>query len=183
MAYVAVGFLAVVCLVNLLLVLALARRVRGHGERLAQQSRLRPISGLAAGQHAPDFTVTTVSGQSRSRSDLVQGDWGLVAFLTPDCAPCRAQVPELKKHAAAGPSGPSAIVAVICATEHKARPMVAELKDAVSVVVEPLDGSMQQTFAVTDYPTFFVINQQGRIGARGSYFEAWNGQGLRLAAH
>ena len=50
MAYVAAAFLGAVCLVNLALVLALARRVRGHDEQLTRQSRLPPIPRLPRGR-------------------------------------------------------------------------------------------------------------------------------------
>jgi AhpC/TSA family len=181
MAYLA-AFLGVVCLVNLLLVLALARRVHGHDEQLARRGRLPQIPDLGAGQSAPDFTVTTVTGETRARGDLIGGPRGVIAFLTPDSAPCRAQVPELKKYAAADPRGRSEVLAVICGSEDEAAELVDELKDSVSVAVEPLRGPMQQTFAVTGYPTFFVIVKPGRIGARGAYLEAWNGYHLRVAA-
>jgi thiol-disulfide isomerase/thioredoxin len=181
MAYVAAAFLGAVCLVNLVLVLALARRVRGHDEQLTRQSRLPPIPRLPVGSQTPDFTVTAVTGETRSRSDLMAGPRGVIAFLTPQCAPCRAHIPELTKYAAADPGGPSQVIAVICGTEDEAATMVGELKDSVSVVVEPLGGPTQKAFAVTEYPTFCVITKQGRIGARGAHLEAWNGYHLRVA--
>lgn len=175
-----VGVLSVVCLVNLLLILTLARRVHRQDERLASQSRLRPLPTLPAGAQAPDFTVTTVIGETRSLSDL-GGDRGVVAFLTPDCAACRARIPDLKDYAQAHPSGLTHVVAVICGPRNReAEKLAGELQDSMSVVIEPSNGPMQQAYSVTDYPFFYVIRPDGRITARGAYLEAFDGAHLRL---
>ena len=181
MAYL-VGFLGAVCLVNLLLVVTLARRLRRQDEQLASQTRLRPMPTLTAGQKAPDFTVTTVAGESRSLSDL-RGDRGVVAFLTPDCEACRARVPDLIEYARAHPTGLVRVVAVICGAENEGSRLAGELREFMSVVVEPLKGPMQQTYSVSEYPLFYVIRADGRIGARGAYIEAFNGAHLRVTAH
>lgn len=179
---IAAVFLGVVCLVNLLLLLALVKRVRQHDEQLARQSRLPPVPRVPAGSKAPDFTATTITGETRSLSDLLAGPRGLIAFLTPHCAPCRAYVSELKKYAAANPDGPSQVIAVIIGSPAETAGLASELKDSVSVVIEPMSGALQETFSVTSYPTFVVITKDGRIGARGPHLEAWNGYHLRLAA-
>jgi|SRR5579875_2085848 len=175
------AFLGVVCLLNLLLLFALIRRVRGHDEQLASQSRLPPVPRLPVGSKAPDFTATTITGETRSLSDMVAGPRGLVAFLTPHCAPCRGYVRELQKYAAANPDSRSQVIVVICGPRAETAGMASELEESVSVVTEPMLGALQETFSVTSYPTFVVITKEGRIGARGPHLEAWNGYHLRLA--
>ena len=177
----AAAFLGVLCLMNLLLLLSLVRRVRRHDEQLAAQSRLPPVPRLPVGSMAPDFTVATITGETRSLSDLVAGPRGLVAFLTPHCVPCRAYISELRKYAEAGPGSLSQVIAVICGPPAEAAGLADELKGSVSVVVEPMNGTLQETFSVTSYPTFVVITKEGRIGARGPHLEAGNGYHLRLA--
>lgn len=181
MAYFAVAVLGAVCLVNLVLLLALARRVRRQDEQLAKQARLRPLPGLKVGNRAPDFTVTTVGGQTRSLSDLKAGG-GVVAFVTPDCAGCLARLPDLKEYAQAHPSGRTNVVAVICGARGEGAKLASELQDSMSVVLEPLKGPMQQAYTVSEYPLFYVIRADGAITARGAYIEAFDGAPPRAMA-
>jgi hypothetical protein len=181
MAYVA-AVLGAVCLINLGIILALARRVRRHDDRLTRQARLRPLPGLTAGSKAPDFTVTTTGGETRSLADL-QGDRGVVAFLMADSAASRARIPDLKDYAQAHASGLTHVVAVICGDQNReAAKLAAELQDCMSVVIEPLNGPMQRAYSATEFPLFYVIRPDGWITARGAYIEAFNGPHLRLTA-
>lgn len=179
MSYV-IGVLGVVCLANLLLIVTLVRQVRRQDERLASQTRLRPLPALRAGAMAPDFTVTTVTGDTRSLSDL-GGDRGVVAFITADCDACRARIPDLKDYARAHPSGLTHVVAVICGPRNReAEQLARELQDCMSVTIEPVNGPVQQAYSVADYPVFYVTRPDGRITARGTYLEAFEGPHLRL---
>jgi peroxiredoxin len=177
--YFAVALLGAVCLANLLLLLAVARRVRHQDEQLASQARLRPLPVLKAGNLAPDFTVTTVTGQTRSLSDLTDIG-GVLAFLTPDCSGCLARVPDLKDYAQAHPSGRTHVVAVVCGAQEEGAKLARELQESMSVVIEPLNGPAQQAYSVSEYPLFYVIRADGRITARGASIEAYEGAHLRV---
>jgi peroxiredoxin len=176
---VAVLVLGVVCLANFVLLLALARRVRRQDEQLAAQARLRPLPGLKAGNLAPEFEATTVTGQTRTLSDLKAGG-GVVAFLTPDCAGCLARVPELKDYAQGHPGGRANVIAVVCGPPDQGSKLAGELQEFMSVVLEPLKGPLQQAYSVSEYPLFFVIRPDGRITARGASIEAPDGAPSRV---
>src|SRR5690348_8777400 len=90
---VAVAGVAAVCLVNLWLLIALARRVSKQAEQLAHRpARQRPQVGPPAGSQVPAFTATTVAGATVSAADLT-GRRGLIGFFSPGCEPCHQQVP------------------------------------------------------------------------------------------
>lgn len=180
MAYL-VGLLAAVGLVNLLLIVVLIRRVRDQDEQIARRSRPRPVPALTVGGKAPDFTVTTVTGERRSLSDM-QADRGVVAFLTPDGEACRTRMPELIEYARAHPTSRTHVVTVICGTGKDAVRLAGELQDFMSVVIEPPGGPMQRAYSVTEHPLFYVIRADARIGALGAYIEAFNGAHLRVIA-
>jgi peroxiredoxin len=163
-----------VCLANLVVLLTLARRVRRQDEELARRGRLRPLPALKAGNLAPDFTVTTVTGPTRSLSDLTDSG-GVLAFLTPDCAGCLARVPDLKDYAQAHPGGRTHVVAVVCGPQDQGAKLARELQESMSVVAEPLNGPTQQAYSVSEYPLFYVIRADGRITARGASIEAYDG--------
>ncbi|MGH3168079.1 MAG: peroxiredoxin family protein [Trebonia sp.] len=170
MTYLGAAVLGAVCVVNLCLLLTLVRRVRRQDERLAVQARLRPLPALKAGNTAPEFTVSTVAGETRSLADLKTAG-GLVAFLTPDCAECLARVPDLKEYARTHPGGGASVIAVVCGVPDKGAPLAGELRDSMSVVLEPAGGPVQRAYAVSEHPLFYVIRADGRIAARGSTIE------------
>jgi hypothetical protein len=179
-----IGVIAVVGVVNLCLIGLLVRRLRAQDARLGERARPRPTPLLSANDPAPDFDVTTMDGTTRSLADM-RGERGVVAFLTPDGEACRARVPDLVEYAAAHPRGARSVVAVITAYDER-RPAVtrlaAELRPAVSVVIEPPGGPMQRAYAVPEYPYFYVITGDGLITGRGAYIEAFNGAHLRVLA-
>jgi cytochrome oxidase Cu insertion factor (SCO1/SenC/PrrC family) len=177
-----ISLLAAVGLMNLLLIVALVRRIRSQDDQLAARSRPRPLPAMTVGRMAPDFTVTTVSGKTRSLSDL-QGDRGVIAFLTPDSETCRARVPDLIEYARAHPTGRTHVVTVICGTGKQAARLAGELQEYMSVVVEPRAGPMQQAYSVSGHPLFYVIRADGQIAARGAYVEAFDGAHLRVITH
>ncbi|MGH3168080.1 MAG: TlpA family protein disulfide reductase [Trebonia sp.] len=179
------GLITAVGLGNLCLIGLLVRWQRVQDTRLASRARPRPVPVLSVGEPAPGFMVTTVDGTVRSLADM-RGDRGVIAFLTPDGEACLARVPDLVEYAAAHPRGARSVIAVITAQDGARRTaatrLAAELRPAVSVVIEPLDGPMQRAYAVPEHPYFYVIRANGRITGRGSYIEAFNGAHLRVLA-
>jgi thiol-disulfide isomerase/thioredoxin len=159
--------LGVGLLVNLALTFALIRRVRRHGEQLAQRPVSRwPMVGLPAGGKMPELAVRTVSGQTRSLRDLT-GARSIVAFLATGCQACRTQLPELTGYARRTPGGAAQVLAVVCGDENAAVDLVHELDGAASVVLEPLDGPLQAAFSVSRYPVFYLLDDNGRVVAAG----------------
>jgi thiol-disulfide isomerase/thioredoxin len=173
-AVVGVGILG---LVNLWLIVVMARRLREHGEQLAHQAPRRvprPVVGLPAGTAVPGFSMTTVSGAVVSAEDL-RGERSVIGFFTPGCAPCHDQVPAFLALARSLPGGPGHALAVVSdggrAPGHDADGLVAELAeaDAVQVVRGPSAGAAVAALAVTGYPSFIVLGPDGRVevGAHG----------------
>jgi hypothetical protein len=181
MAYFGAAVLSAVCVLNLFLLLTLALRVRRQDSRLAAQARLRPLPALKAGNNAPGFAVSTVTGETRSLDDL-KAVGGLIAFLAPDRAECLARVPDLKEYARAHPGGGASVVAVVCGPPDKGATLASELRDSMSVVLEPAHGPVQRAYAVSEYPLFYAIRADGRIAARGSTIEPLDGAAPRALA-
>src|SRR6266508_3698318 len=92
----AIVLLGAVCTVNLILTLALIRRLREQagGPPGPRQPLPKVIVGI--GERPAEFTAATTEGEPIDR-DAVAG--GLVGFFSPQCSPCRERVPEFMEYA------------------------------------------------------------------------------------
>ncbi|GAA0900336.1 hypothetical protein GCM10009557_76450 [Virgisporangium ochraceum] len=146
---VAITMLTLLCLLNLLLTLGLARRIRVEP----------PAVVLPPGSRVdPAFDPPT-----------------LVGFFSPGCGPCHERLPEFVARARRAPAGRT--VAVVdgdggSADDMSADDMVAALGDAVSTVVEPPGGELSTAFGVRGFPAFALVGDGGRIEASGTNLAA-----------
>jgi thiol-disulfide isomerase/thioredoxin len=165
----AVVVLGALCLLNLGLTFVLIRRVSG---KFAQPGRSVgyhvPPPLLSPGSQAPDFAVTTVSGETRSRGGIT-GSRSLLGFFSPSCPPCQKAIPEFVNYASTISGGPPQVLAVVSGeADGPAESYVRELQEVASVVIEPRRGPAATAFEVSGYPCFYVLDEEGRVevGAR-----------------
>jgi peroxiredoxin len=157
--------LGVLCLVNLVLTVALARQVRRHGAQLASGPQARgPATLMPPGTKVPEFTAVTVSGEHRSLQGL-GGSRSLVGLFSPGCPPCHAQKPAFAEFARTIPGGPAQVLAVITGEDEEAAKFAAELDGVASVVIESVGGTVAAAFSTPGRPSFFLIGADGRIEA------------------
>lgn len=135
---VAVVALSFLCLVNLLLTLGLARRIREEP----------PEVMLPAGAH----------------TDAALEPPTLVGFFSPTCGPCQERLPEFIARARRAPAGRTLAVVV----GDGSADMVALLTGVASTVVEPRGGELSTAFGVKGFPAFALVGDGGRIEASGS---------------
>lgn len=163
---VAVACVGALCLVNLMLIVALARRQRSYGEESARPSDFALLT-LQKGSDAPDFVATSVNGSRRSLGDL-KGSPSLIAFFAATCRGCRAQIPAFVKLAHTVPGGPLHVLAVIDGDGDEGRDLLSALVEVATVIMEPERGSIADAFSVRAYPTFYVLDGEARIRASGT---------------
>jgi peroxiredoxin len=156
----------VLCLVNLVLLLAVIRKVRLLGERVEKMPAFGATALLPVGSKAPVFTAVTTKGESRSLADLT-GSRSVVGFFSPNCPPCRTQLPEFVEFAKALPGGPGRALAVVVGEGEAAAEFTAELEAAAAVVTTSRQGPVAVAFSVRGMPAFYLIGPDGRIKARG----------------
>jgi peroxiredoxin len=125
---------------------------------------------LPTGSKAPEFEATTVSGMRYSLADLT-GSRSAVAFFSVSCTPCHTQLPEFVAYARTIPGGASQVIAVVSGDGEHEREAAAhftdELAAVASVVVEPRQGPLATAFSVQGFPTFYALDESGRIEAGG----------------
>jgi hypothetical protein len=169
-AVIGAGALSVV---NLWLTVAMARRLREHGQQLARQvpQRVpRQSAGLPPGTPVPEFSVTTISGAVVSAADL-HGERSLIGFFMPGCTPCHDQVPAFIAFARNLLGGPGHALAIVStggrptATVPEHDPIIDELAkaDEVQVGTGPSAKATAAALAVTGYPSFILLGADGRV--------------------
>jgi thiol-disulfide isomerase/thioredoxin len=160
MSYLAAAVLLIgaLCCLNLIVTFGIVRRLRLQADHGSQETvRLPP------GTLAPEFTTTTISGSARSLGDLT-GARSVVAFFAAKCPPCHEQVPAFVAYARSVPGGAAQVLAVVVGGDDPETAQLAgELQGPASVAVERAHGPMQEAFAVLGFPTFYVLDDHGRI--------------------
>lgn len=159
-----VGLIATV---NLVLTYGVIRRLREHNERLTTLAAAGfepPPLMLDTGAAPGEFTAVTVDDEPVTRNSLAGG--GLVGFFSPDCAPCKEQVPLFAKRAAE--YGRGQVLAVAVGTPDTTRAIVEQLLPVANVIVEAAGGPLQRAFEVNGFPAMCVVAGDGRITAGSS---------------
>ncbi len=154
-------FSGVFSLVNLLLVLLLARRLRQVAAALPPP---RPRPWLAPGSQVPDFETVTVDGQVLTLGRL-RGRPSVVGFFSVTCEPCREQVP-LYAMFLTGEQAPDIGVAVIVGAPD-AQGFTQQLAGKAHVVQEAQGGTLATAFGAGAFPALYLLDADGVVAASG----------------
>jgi len=160
-AVVVVGALG---LVNLLLTLAVIRRLRQHTELLSNRPAGPEGGVLAAGERPGDFDAVDTDGLP-----VTAGPDGprLVGFFSPECEPCKAKLPDFAEQVAGYPGGPARVLAVVAGDGPGITDFAGALAPVARVVVEPSDGPLTTAFQVSAFPAWCVLDELGVVQHSG----------------
>lgn len=161
---VSVILLWLVVLLNLVLTLALIRRVNTDSQ---YQRGSALATGLTTGIQAPNFTAMTLDEERITLADYI-GRPTTFVFASPHCATCRALLPTLKHLAPQARRSGAELVLVSGGALEETKVMVAELERLLPVLVAP---RAENTF-FTDYklhatPFYCSLDEQGTVVAAG----------------
>lgn len=160
---VAVVFVGILCGIDLLLTLAVIRRLREHTLRLAGEPATRP--NLARpGTPLGDFEVTAEDGSTVSREDFTGP--AVVGVFSTDCASCHERLPEFTTFVET--ARPQRALALVTGQVSDAAEFVAAMGAAVTVVVEPPGGPFGRALRVSQFPSFYLIGADAVIVAAES---------------
>jgi methylamine dehydrogenase accessory protein MauD len=158
----------VVVLFNLLLIIALVRRINKLPESLG-----RPVEMLNVGDVAPDFRVETLDGQIITQADYLDRQH-LMIFVSPSCGVCKEQMPKLQDlYPQARRSGIELMVISLANIEetrvfadaHK----FTEPIYAVSKGINPIG----RDYKVAGTPQYYLIDEQRKIQAADFFGYEW----------
>jgi thiol-disulfide isomerase/thioredoxin len=161
----AVVIVGMLCVLNLLLTYGVVRRLREHGELLAQGPPAVPDPMIGAGSAVGAFAAITVDGDEVVADDLAPGT--LVGFFSLGCSGCLRELPRFVDAAAAHPGGRDRVLAVVIAAGEDAAEQVGALSPIARVVVAPPDAEIEKAFEVKGYPAFALLGEGRVVTASG----------------
>lgn len=165
-----VGVLFVLVLIDLLLTTATLRRLGQLEQRIADDRF--STGGPLVGEPVPAFQAASQHGPITQ--ELLQGTETLVAFLSSDCAPCRALAPSLAAYLPrAGSTGLAALIVIKHTPDQPTTLLEAFAGVAAPVVVEqPNAVGVASAFRPTASPSFFRVGADGAVVAKGIDLDA-----------
>lgn len=146
-------------LVNLVVTLGLARRMRAQVDLLRMSiegvSNPRPIM-LEAGNRVGGFAAATTAGDPVGHADL-RGPT-LVGFLSASCPACAESLPSFVARARLVPGGRAGVLAVLVGGEDATGELRERLAPVARVVVEHPSGPVATAFGVDGFPAFALLD-------------------------
>ncbi|TAA73200.1 peroxiredoxin family protein [Planococcus salinarum] len=165
------GLLLVGVLIILLAVGIVQRNVeeKQSTDRLNEGSDVEFLptdEGLAKGEKAPDFDLTTLDGEAVKLSDY-KGKKVILNFWATWCPPCRAEMPDMQKYYEEQAAGSNVeILAVNLTTADKGMDEINAFVDEFSLTFPiPMDteGKVGELYQAASIPTSYMIDTEGRV--------------------
>lgn len=122
---------------------------------------------LKVGRQAPDFTAQTLQGETVSLARYAGRRVALV-FVSPDCKPCREELPTLTRLRTRAEQLGVEIVLVSDADEDKTIGFVEGAVDGLPVLVAPrARTSFLSNYKAMGTPSYCLLDAQGKVQAAG----------------
>lgn len=166
-----VGLLLVGILIVLLAIGIVQRNVeeKQATDRLNEGSDVEFLptdEGLAKGEMAPDFELTTLAGDPVKLSDY-QGKKVILNFWATWCPPCRAEMPDMQKYYEEQAEGEGVeILAVNLTTADKGMDAINAFMEEFGLTFPvPMDteGDIGELYQAASIPTSYMIDTEGRV--------------------
>ena len=163
----------IVCVLNLLLLFGVIRRLKEHDQAIAKipygATQGAPADSMRApGSEVDEFTAVSTDDIAVTKEALIAET--LVGFFSVSCAPCIESAPKFAAYAAGVPGGKDSVLAIVVADgDDDPSEFVGILGPGARVVVEGYDGPVAAAFGVTAFPTYAVV-AAGKITASALEF-------------
>ena len=159
-----VALVGALCLLNLLMMFGVLRRLREHTAMLQDGVAFSPpVIGLAEGQRPEPFTAVSTAGRQVSNAtDLL-----LVAFFSTSCSICRDRVVPFTEYLAANGAEAGKVLAVVVQDGGTAPPYLHQLEEAAMVCTELEGAEIATAFKVSGFPAFCLLDADGTVAASG----------------
>jgi thiol-disulfide isomerase/thioredoxin len=158
----AIIFIGLLCFLDLLLSFAIIRRLRQGTPESGSLSQLPGLAADSGGRPIPPFNATTITGTELSQAGLA-GRPAAFAFFASECHSCRDHLAQFAGYARSFPGGASQVAVIIAGSAEGAADIVAALTGLAQLVIEPDFGPVATAFSVRAFPTFVILDPNGRI--------------------
>ncbi|WP_422123769.1 peroxiredoxin family protein [Planococcus sp. X10-3] len=122
--------------------------------------------GLAKGETAPDFELTTLDGETARLSDY-KGQKVILNFWATWCPPCRAEMPDMQRYYEEQAQQENVeILAVNLTTEDRGMDEINAFIEEFSLTFPiPMDteGEIGELYQAAAIPTSYMIDTEGRV--------------------
>ncbi|MEU6041538.1 hypothetical protein ABZ801_39730 [Actinomadura sp. NPDC047616] len=165
----AVTTVGALCLVNMVLLLAVIRRLGEHTRLLADGRPRGPAAepaplDVAPGTRVGEFEVTDADGGQVTRDGL--SGTTLVGFLAPGCPLCEDSVPEFLARAQAAPGGRDQVLAVVLGASAGVGELCERLAPVARVLTEREEGGpLVRAFGVGALPAYGVLRDDVMVAS------------------
>ncbi len=151
------AFLWLVVIGNVLLTLALVRRLNHMGTN--QSSEM----GLKAGEVAPDFTAQTLSGTTKTLADYARRPVAFI-FISTGCKPCLARLPMLEKIGPEMRASGVELVLISVDSLAETQALREEMDLQLPLLVAPREENpFYEAYKVPGTPAFCLIDSEGKV--------------------
>ncbi|NUQ84742.1 MAG: TlpA family protein disulfide reductase [Anaerolineales bacterium] len=122
---------------------------------------------MKIGQKAPDFSALTLQGKTVTLADYA-GHAAAFVFVSPDCKPCREELPRLRELLPNARGFGTELVLVSDGDEEKTRPLMDGLGDGLSVLLAPREHNpFFSDYKAIGTPSYCLIDTNGKVQAAG----------------
>lgn len=121
------------------------------------------VTGLEAGNEAPDFELKTMNGETVKLSDY-RGEKVLLNFWATWCPPCREEIPDMQKYHEEVDDG--VILAVNLFESEQSMEQIENFLDEYGVTFQVLmdeDTDVSGMYKAYALPTSYFINSDGTV--------------------
>ncbi|WP_433371901.1 TlpA family protein disulfide reductase [Streptosporangium sp. CA-115845] len=150
-------FVGLLCAVDLLLTMAVIRRLREHTEQFAALQNGDPAQSLLReGTPLPAFDAESVDGETVN-SQAAPPE--VLALLSTECVVCLEEMPRFLRFLGdRGVDRSAAVVVIMGGDTPKAEKLVEGLRPVAQVVRQPWGGPIEKAFQARLFPNFYLAS-------------------------
>lgn len=154
----------VLVLLNMLVTLALVRRMNSDGRmpHIANQSE-----GIAPGEIAPDFKAETLSGEPLTLASF-NGRTTAFLFIGTHCPPCREAIPSYEATRLEAMQAGVELVLVSVDDAAQSRTFADEIATSLPILIAPRESnSFMSDYKLSVTPSYCLIDPGGKVKSSG----------------